>query len=182
MPSRNMSKKTGYCMGRRVRRGRGRGCDGGFGGHWSAPNFEAVDRCVPVYGMKSDVEARTEERRDGSIQHLLTTVLLAGFAGLRISSEQATAWHLLLSKWLGGGSMARVGVGYRGLGDLRRGPRAQVVGGLEPFFHAYMYMLLRLADVGDSAKRFSDWLWSMKAPRSAAMSISERMGISQTVR
>ena len=35
---------------------------------------------------------------------------------------------------------------------------------------------------GLSTNRFSDWLWSMKAPRSAAMSISERIGSSQAVR
>ena len=35
---------------------------------------------------------------------------------------------------------------------------------------------------GFSMKRFSDWLWSMNAPRSAAMSMSERIGISQAVR
>jgi hypothetical protein len=35
---------------------------------------------------------------------------------------------------------------------------------------------------GLSMNRLSDWLWSMKAPRSAAMSISERIGISHAVR
>ena len=35
---------------------------------------------------------------------------------------------------------------------------------------------------GLSMNRFSDWLWSMKAPRSAAMSMSERIGSSQAVR
>ncbi len=35
---------------------------------------------------------------------------------------------------------------------------------------------------GLSMNRLSDWLWSMKAPRSAAMSISERIGSSQAVR
>ncbi len=36
--------------------------------------------------------------------------------------------------------------------------------------------------VGDSMNRFSDWLWSMNAPRSAPMSISDRIGTSQAVR
>ena len=35
---------------------------------------------------------------------------------------------------------------------------------------------------GLSMNRFSDWLWSMNAPRSAAMSISERIGTSHAVR
>ena len=35
---------------------------------------------------------------------------------------------------------------------------------------------------GASTNRFSDWLWSMNAPRSAAMSISERIGSSHAVR
>ena len=36
--------------------------------------------------------------------------------------------------------------------------------------------------VGVSRNRFSDWLWSMKAPRSAARSMSARCGSSQAVR
>jgi hypothetical protein len=35
---------------------------------------------------------------------------------------------------------------------------------------------------GLSMNRLSDWLWSINAPRSAAMSISERIGISHAVR
>ena len=35
---------------------------------------------------------------------------------------------------------------------------------------------------GLSMKRLSDWLWSMNAPRSAAMSMIDRIGISQAVR
>ena len=36
--------------------------------------------------------------------------------------------------------------------------------------------------VGLSMNRLSDWLWSMNAPRSAAMSMSERIGSSHAVR
>ena len=45
-----------------------------------------------------------------------------------------------------------------------------------------MYMLDSCPMFGFAMNRFSDWLWSMKAPRSAAMSISARMGSSQAVR
>ena len=36
--------------------------------------------------------------------------------------------------------------------------------------------------LGLSMNRFSDWLWSMKAPRAAAMSMSARWGSSHAVR
>ena len=51
-----------------------------------------------------------------------------------------------------------------------------------PCFHAYMYIEESAPMLGDSMNRFSDWLWSMNAPRAAAMSISDRMGTSHTVR
>ena len=45
-----------------------------------------------------------------------------------------------------------------------------------------MYIDESLPMVGDSMKRLSDWLWSMKAPRSAAISIRLFIGISHAVR
>ena len=45
-----------------------------------------------------------------------------------------------------------------------------------------MYIDESLPMVGDSMNRLSDWLWSMKAPRSAAISISDFCEISHTVR
>jgi hypothetical protein len=43
-------------------------------------------------------------------------------------------------------------------------------------------MELSLPIVGDSMKRLSDWLWSMKGPRAAARSIRARWGSSHAVR
>ena len=51
-----------------------------------------------------------------------------------------------------------------------------------PAFQAWRYIELSLPIVGVSMNRLSDWLWSMNAPRSAAMSISERIGTSHAVR
>ena len=53
---------------------------------------------------------------------------------------------------------------------------------LRPGFQACRYIDESLPMVGDSMNRLSDWLWSMKAPRSAAMSISDRIGSSHAVR
>ncbi len=51
-----------------------------------------------------------------------------------------------------------------------------------PRFQAYAYMELSLPIVGEDRNRFSDWLWSRYGVRAAAMSISERCGISHAVR
>ena len=48
---------------------------------------------------------------------------------------------------------------------------------LRPLFQAYRYMEESLGMVGFCMKRFRDWLWSMKAPRSAAMSIRSASGV-----
>src|SRR6185312_686511 len=46
---------------------------------------------------------------------------------------------------------------HRGLGDLRRRARAQVVGGLDAGFPAYMYIDESWPMFGFSMNRFSDW-------------------------
>ncbi len=51
-----------------------------------------------------------------------------------------------------------------------------------PCFQAYMYMEDIAPMFGLSMNRLSEADWSMKAPRSAAMSISERIGSSHAVR
>ena len=51
-----------------------------------------------------------------------------------------------------------------------------------PCFHAYMYIDDSAPMLGLSMNRLSEADWSMKAPRPAAMSISERIGSSHAVR
>ena len=49
----------------------------------------------------------------------------------------------------------------------------KIVSGFSPFFQQYIYILESLPIVGLSMNKFSDWDWSIKAPRSAAISMSD---------
>ena len=67
--------------------------------------------------------------------------------------------------------------------DPGRGPRAQVVGGLQAALPGVAGTSRRACRwSGAAMNRFSDWLWSMNGARAAAMSISARCGSSHAVR